>query len=87
MQYYVDVLRQTGDKYSAAFYDVNGTKLGEGAKGLHNNGETLILKPTGSTLSYTSLIIIRTGEMSKGGTKGSRLTSYLERLRITAIPL
>jgi hypothetical protein len=72
-QCHVDVTRRTGDQYGATYYDASNNVLGEASGDLHNDGERLVLTPPEGGLSYTSLIIIRTGEMGRAGTKGSKI--------------
>jgi hypothetical protein len=68
----LELLRQTGDQYNVSIYDaVSNTLLAQDSKGLHNNRDELVLEPAGG--SYPRLIVIRTGEMGKGGTPGSRV--------------
>ncbi|KAF2123098.1 hypothetical protein BDV96DRAFT_593549 [Lophiotrema nucula] len=65
----VDLLRRTGDEYSATCYNSDGKEPGSGKKALTKDGDKLILYTSIST--YENLAIFRTGEMGKGGTKRS----------------
>jgi hypothetical protein len=72
-QCHVDVTRKTGDEYGATYYGASGQELGSGSAGLHNDGDRFVLTPPQGGLSWTSLVIIRTGEMGRAGTRGSRI--------------
>jgi hypothetical protein len=52
---------------------VEDKELARAAQGLHNDGEKIVLSPADSAQDWPDLWIIRTGEMGKGGTPGSRI--------------
>ena len=69
----LELFRQTGDQYNVGMYDgVDNSKVAAGSQALQNDGDRLFLTPP-SNSKYPSLIVIRTGEMGKGRTPGSRI--------------
>jgi hypothetical protein len=73
-QCHVDITRMTGDQYSATYYGPSNDEIGRGSSPLNNDGDRLILSPDQSQqVQYTSLVIIRTGEMGHHDTRGSRI--------------
>jgi hypothetical protein len=72
-QCHVDVTRKTGDQYEAVYYGADDQELGSGSASLTNDGDRFVLNPPQGGISWTSLVIIRTGEMGRAGTRGSRI--------------
>jgi hypothetical protein len=69
----VDVIRTAGDSYHVEMWDqAYDLKLAQGDKGLHNDGDTLLLEPT-DWKRYPKLTIIRRGEFGDGGPQGSKV--------------
>jgi hypothetical protein len=69
----LELLRTAGDNYNVVIYDsVENKELAEGSQALNKDGDRMVIDPA-QWKDYPKLIVIRTGEMGKGGTPGSRI--------------
>lgn len=66
----IELVRTSGDTYTATMFDVDNQQVARKQQALNNDGDRLQLDPTGG---FAHLYVIRTGEIGNSGTPGSRV--------------